>query len=277
MTHQDKSISTKRTSSRLNSKLEKNLWAYAAAATAAGVGLFSGPQAEAKIVYTPANTTLWRGTPEYSLDLNHDFIVDFYLNPSVAVSIGGSTRWSYLQVCHVLGKCVSSTSAIQSNADNVVRVGSTNAAADLPAGARIGDGVRFAGTGKAVIMGEWIYHSAGNTATGWNGPWMNGGKGVKNRYLGLKFKIDGEFHFGWARLTIKTIPQHGYRATLTGYAYETTANKSILAGQINGPDDTSDLNPTAPIIPANPAYRPASLGMLGLGAEGLSAWRREEN
>ena len=65
-----------RSQSRLNSKLDKNLWAYAAVASAAGVGMLAAaPAAEAKIVYTPVNVAL---PPGYALDLNHDGIVDFY-------------------------------------------------------------------------------------------------------------------------------------------------------------------------------------------------------
>jgi hypothetical protein len=51
--------------------------------------------------------------------------------------------------------------------------------------------------------------------------------------------------------------------TLTGYAYETVANKPIIAGKTKGPD----------VITA----RPASLGHLAHGASGLSAWRAQSS
>jgi hypothetical protein len=63
-------------------------------------------------------------------------------------------------------------------------------------------------------------------------PWRN----ATNRYLGLRFRIDGKTHFGWARFTIKA-QARGVVATLTGYAYETVPNKPIIAGKTKGSDD----------------------------------------
>jgi hypothetical protein len=99
---------------------------------------------------------------------------------------------------------------------------------------------------------------------------MNGGKGVKNRYFGLKFKIKGRFHFGWARITVTTT-KNDFTAILTGYAYETIPGKAIIAGATKGPDDelTRSFNTHAP--------QPTTLGMLALGAPGLSIWKREES
>jgi hypothetical protein len=50
------------------------------------------------------------------------------------------------------------------------------------------------------------------------GPWLI----AKNRFLGVKFTINGETHFGWARLSTGCGD-----ATLTGFAYETVPNKPI--------------------------------------------------
>jgi len=54
------------------------------------------------------------------------------------------------------------------------------------------------------------------------------GKHVTNRYLGLAMRIDGEIHYGWARLSTSGVLN--FQAVLTGYAYETEAGKSIVAG-----------------------------------------------
>jgi hypothetical protein len=73
--------------------------------------------------------------------------------------------------------------------------------------------------------------------TGFQGLWANGGKGVKDRYLGFKFAIYGKTHYGWARLNVKV----GYsdevyiNAALTGYAYETIPNKPIITRQDQRP------------------------------------------
>jgi len=111
------------------------------------------------------------------------------------------------------------------------------------------------------------------------GQWANGGKGVWNRYLGLKFLINGEVHYGWARLRVSVKVKYEINWTLTGYAYETIPNKPIITGKTHGKADVEyDPGPGASLtspIPDKP--QPASLGALALGAPGLSIWRREES
>jgi len=276
---QDEKTGKKRLHTQLSSGLEKNLWAYAAAASAAGVGMLVSPQAAAaKIVYTAVHANVDLG---YTLDLNHDGIADFYLVNGGGASLAGSSRFSYLQVCHIpqnlaSHQCIQSSSSIQANKDNVVRILSSGAAA-LPAGAKIAFGEKFQVPGVAAFMVGREFYSGSNTAQNFKGPWAHGGKGTTNRYLGFKFKINGQFHYGWARLSVTT-PAHGaYTATLTGYAYETVANKGIVAGQTAGTDEVGAIVPTSPMVPASEAYRPASLGLLGRGASGLSIWRRQED
>jgi hypothetical protein len=89
----------------------------------------------------------------------------------------------------------------------------------------------------------------------------------------LKFTLQGKTHFGWARLNVSCI---GYkiRATLTGYAYETIPNKPIITGRTKGPDAISVDKPEATLT--MPTREPGSLGLLAVGAPGLSFSRREE-
>src|SRR6202046_3913993 len=61
----------------VNSKLNQHLTAYVAAASAAGVAVLAAtPQAEAKVVYSPAHTFITGSTP---IDLNHDGTAGFML------------------------------------------------------------------------------------------------------------------------------------------------------------------------------------------------------
>jgi hypothetical protein len=83
---------------------------------------------------------------------------------------------------------------------------------------------------------------------------------TQNRYLGMKFMINGEAHYGWARFSVTV--NVFLEATLTGYAYETIPNKPIITGKTNGPDVV--------------AAEPASLGRLAQGASGISAWRQKK-
>lgn len=268
------SRSQSRSRTSLNSKLERKLWTYATAATAAGVGLLSGISAQAKVVVTQTNTAI---SPSVALDLNHDGIIDFNLTKAVAAA--SIELFSFLAVCHSAYshrsfQCVSSSS--KANFANVVR-GTSNGALDLPFGAPIGPGQQFGGTkGRVVMGGRQAINSASFHEQTWYGPWVAGGAGVKNRYLGFKFKIGSQFHFGWARVTVTTTANNGFSAVLTGYAYETIANKTIHAGATSDTAETaSQLAP--PSIKTQKSYQPASLGMLSLGWAGLNVWRREDS
>jgi hypothetical protein len=217
---------------------EKALLAYAAAATAAGIGALVGPTAaEAEIVYTPTHEQL--STKPLPVDLNHDGRADFFLLQRFYAGAGGIS--GALSVClrtyHLRTYGYFCSTEAGSNARNEVRVAHTDRFAEaLPIEVRIGRGDFPGGRQRDVVMGRWSLNP--DTGTQWFGPWMNGGKGVKNRYLGLKFEINGEFHFGWARLTVMP-GKMAFTVTLTGYAYETIAGKAIRAGQTKESDDAA--------------------------------------
>jgi hypothetical protein len=230
-----------RKTAELSQSIHHQLNTYALAATAAGVGVLALAQpAGARIVYTPANQTINPKT-QYQLDLNHDGITDFTL----------SNFYTFLST-HSLGGRIS----IDMPSGNEVmaphrgaKVGAYMASA-LPAGIKIQANKKFKAKLKsAELAGSWRSEiSTGNT-----GNWLN----VQNRYLGLRFVITGKIHYGWARLNV-SCAKYQCTALLTGYAYETVANKAIIAGKTKGPDD---------------ALQPATLGHLAQGASGLPAWR----
>jgi hypothetical protein len=146
---------------------------------------------------------------------------------------------------------------------NQVLIGGTfyGEALALPRGAKIGPAPSFA---SSIPLVE------GANSTRSRGFW---GGDLKNHYLGVRFLISGETHYGWIRLTVTTSVQMrkpSMSATITGYAYETVANKPILAGTAEKP--TAEVHvPESLQQQAGP-----SLGMLALGADGLPLWRREE-
>jgi hypothetical protein len=224
-------------SAPLSDSLHRKLNAYALSACAAGVGALALAQpAQAKIVYTPADVNFSR-YPPVTIDLNHDGLGDFVL------ALGGRADsmdvWSYAFAY-----------APRSNNMNEVIATSKKGyapAVALRAGSEIGPGRLF---GDAYILVEHLSHFSKHSGySKWFDQWGNGGKGLKNRYLGLKFFINGKVHFGWARVTVTTSGK-SFTATLTGYAYETIPNKPIIAGKTHGNDEAQD----------------ASLGALAAGA-----------
>lgn len=91
-----------------------------------------------------------------------------------------------------------------------------------------------------------------------------------NEYVGVRFLLNGQTHYGWIRLTVTTSPDPNgppLTAKITGYAYETVANKAIKAG--------TAATAAAEVRGAERHAAP-SLGMLAAGAEGMPLWRRKE-
>jgi hypothetical protein len=256
---------TERAASRLHASLDKYLVSYAMAAGAAGVGLLALVQpADAKIVYTPAHKNIGAKT---FIDLNHDGINDFKL--------------TLVRTSHCVGRCTTTgmhhgTAFPATYANlNVFGVSKANQiygqgklASALPAGVQVGPKSKFPG-GNVMATEHAI---SGNNA-GYYGAWAGTGVGVQHRFLDLKFKIHGETHFGWARLNVTLSQGAHIQATLTGYAYETVANKPIITGKTKGPE-ADDGNATSARV-SMPTPVPPSLGLLARGCSALVAWRRQ--
>jgi hypothetical protein len=123
----------------------------------------------------------------------------------------------------------------------------------LFANVQVGPKGRF--LGKAGLMAQTSASGEPPSIFSCTGPWAN----VASRYLGLKFVIKGETHFGWARLNV-SCSNYQVTATLTGYAYESIANRPIPTGKERGTDEPDDP------IPAGDSS--TTLGRLAQGAKG---------
>jgi len=223
----------------LSSSLRHHLDMYALAASAAGVSLLAlTPPAEARIVYTPTHKTITKNNGRYYLDVNHDKLTDYAfwvssLNGPL-LQVRGSIYCFHTAPNSVMGTFTQSFHAL---------------AFALNKGSMISNQSGLSGYATMVFQqsGQWFGH------------WVN----AKNRYLGLRF-LDKHcsLHYGWARLSVKTTTT-SVSATLTGYAYETIANKGIIAGKTKGPDVIT--------------VEPATLGHLARGASAIPAWRQRES
>jgi hypothetical protein len=229
----------------LSEKNTKRLAAYATMA-ATGVGaLWLAPTAEAGIIYTPANTILTSGS--LFIDLNHDGTNDVSLG--IANSHTSGFGFRRLSGSGGFGVMVGHGT----NGAHLVLTGHPVAPpAALAGGATIGLGQTFSTGRYFAVMAGVRTHDFSNTFA--YGPWAN----VSDRYLGVEFDISGQLHFGWVRLDVSALgPPAMVTATLTGYAYETNPDQSILAGQTT---DTPE---------------PGTLGLLALGALGIAYRRRQ--
>jgi hypothetical protein len=239
-----------RTPANLSESVHQRLNMYSLAAGAAGVSVLAlAMPSEGKIVYTAAHHILGKNS-HYNLDLNHDGKTDFTISNNYAC--GTDNCWSGL-----FAKPMNGAQGVE----GARTLGGFDWAYALDRGARVGPKHAFSG----------LYLLIAGRGSCWPGDsrWCN----VTNQYLGLSFKIHGQTHYGWARLSVYNQIRQ-ISATLTGYAYETIPNKAIVAGQTKGPDDISVEEPDAALIMPTP--EPATLGAFAIGAPGLSIWRREE-
>ena len=243
----------------LSGPLQQRLNSYALAAGAAGVGVLAVTQpAAAKIVYTPTHKVI-TFTHAVALDLNHDGKTDFTFHETFITTTSVGEDHSLI------------LSVLPDHAKNEIWGKSRHASA-LRAGVQVGPKGQFSVSKKTMAVDYYADGTGGSGTCA--GLWNN----VKNRYLGLKFTINGTTHFGWARLNVTCTTMFGNHlvsGVLTGYAYETIPNKPIVTGKTKGPDDDSnrELPNAATLIP--PTLEPATLGLLAIGAPALSIWRRE--
>jgi hypothetical protein len=133
-------------------------------------------------------------------------------------------------------------------------------ASALDRGAEIGPSVHFSSRGGAIIERSVEWFCFCSTASGAAyGNWFD----VSNRFLGAKFLIDGEIHYGWVRMG-------SYGNVIDGYAYETIPNKPIFATPpAKGQSADTESEQTSR------SASPPSFGTLALGAHGLAMWRQE--
>jgi hypothetical protein len=222
----------------LSEALDKRLASYAAAASAAGVGprarapaaaeviaratgavgaglLLSAGPASARIVYTPAYINFVR-TTTFALDLNHDGIEDFRFDFHPFNTCCDNLSFMSVFPAQVGNAALGNIQGLLS-----ARFGgpfTCRAASALPAGHSIGPGGRFGA--YQTMVGEYAFFSYGSVdpkspvSILHCGNWLD----AQGRFLGFEFTVQGQKHFGWARLNTLFHGFAGSQATLTGYA-----------------------------------------------------------
>jgi len=201
----DQQIQNYVANSKANSSGGRSLFAAAALGAITIGGLAIPHDLYAEVVFTTAHQSIGKENAfsTMSIDLNHDGV------PDLAVSAYNFASFS--SGAHFRGDL----EARGLNANQILASNRGFGAALAP-GQMIGSKGNFR---NDVGMDECRESSDGfSFFSSSTGPWLI----AKNRFLGVKFTINGETHFGWARLSTGCGD-----ATLTGFAYETVANKPI--------------------------------------------------
>jgi len=206
--------------------LELRLLRYA---LAAGVAVACQVPAYGEVIFTPSNAVI-TGPAKITIDLDND---------------GNTDITVFLRQCATFsgyGGFVACASAKGGRRFDGIAIGSYEQARALVEGARIGPRHRFL---FSAIMG---------TALRYVGSWGF----VKHRFLGIKFLINGETHFGWVGFrSVDGVSQ--FTVSLAGWAYETEPNKTIVAG---------DVGTSSPVV------HPTSLEILSFGHNAIEQRRK---
>lgn len=238
------------------SAIKHRMNAYAIAAGAAASLLATTQPVHAEVVFTRIDMTFRNG--RLPLDVDGDGMVDFILS-------NDEFREGKYSGKRTLTVEPGSAGEIQ---NTVAGCASACFIAPEARAFHIGDVIgsnRQFLTGRVRLDSIHQYLSAGAYCYGY----FQG-----DGFLGLKFQISGETHYGWvsfSNVTCGYTRSHNLSITanINGMAYETVPNQPIMAGD-KGPSAAGATPSSEAIQP-----QPASLGVLALGAPGLSIWRRE--
>ena len=229
-----------RSSFSISDQLDKVLTAYALAGAGA---LLLTSSAEAQIVFTPVNRTFDRGT--LRLDLNQDGVTDF--------AAMNHEFYYYAFNTATIGITAHGT-------PSAGVVGKSHAASVLSSGATVGPSAQFIPVShkpSAVLLAVNCFYTSCRV----RGLWKDQAK----KFVGLRLNINGETHYGWARFTVRLLGEQDrvMIATLFGYAYESTPNKPIVAGDRGfTADAASEDDKTDRTAGPETAALPATLGLL---------------
>ena len=246
--------------SQFHANIEHHLKTYSLAAAAAGVGMMVlASPAEAEVVITKKTIPVVFGTPVL-IDLNKDGIADFEF--SFTDSDHGRISDIGLVARGLTGGKV---------VGGKVSFGPDGAyASALVRGANIGPSAHFSSSHGKVTLERDIQTASSSAGSFYYGNWygLSTNRGKLGSFLGVKFQIKGETHYGWIRMSVK-LPGD-FTTEITGYAYETVPNKRIEAG-------TSTKSAVRTYAPrGEQSIANQSLGMLALGTVGLPRWQRDD-
>ncbi len=247
--------------------LDRKVTQYSLAAAVAGVGILALTAPAMGEVVVTKKTIHVPLTQDGRLDFVSISMANNGIDNFTFSLVGSATRVGREVGVRGLGYTQSATpNAFIAGGDFYAR------AMPLARGAEIGPSGVFAHSGLV----EETASSRGDVYS--RGSW---GGNPKNKYVGVRFQLNGQTHFGWIRLTVTSnvkLKKPTLEATITGWAYETVANKPIKAGTAatagNAGEPTVRIQ--APEELHNQDQPGPSLGMLARGAESLPMWRREE-
>lgn len=217
---------------RQNLTLRRKLRNYSVLAASA---MAAAGTVNAQIVYHPVNVVL-TGGGSFAIDLNGDGTNDFDVNQNSAgakadakIDFGSSTNTSFPH------------DRFAAIAGNIMRSGASNSFIfGLPyaysSGRKIGASNKWFDYANIISSAGGGYRTpvlASNAFRGSKGNWSE----VPKKYVALRLSGGEQIHFGWLRLSVGA---HGDSVTIYGYAFQSSPDSSIIAGEGFIPTGISD-------------------------------------
>ena len=213
--------------------LQNRLKTYASVAA----GVMAASTAGAQIVYTDVDpdVTINSFPSSFNIDFNGDLTPEFQLK-------------LYYSTTMYLARVVPMSPLNEVMATSYVDVLNLN---DIISSAQ-----SFYNFGTALEPSDWeldmfelYYSSYYNSWSSW-GKW--GGTNV-NKYIGVKFDLSGNTHYGWIRVdaALSTINPSTWSITIKDFAYQSIPDSSILAGDMGGTTNLNERFATTKIFAAN--------------------------
>ena len=177
---------------------------------AAGATLAWSAPTQAEVVFTSSNAFL-KGVGKFDIDIDHDGSADFSLS---------------IKMIHYSTHSLELALLAYGNRPSHQIVARAANALPLEKKTRIAAGRTF----RAFTAMETAVYG---------GLWAD----VTNRFLGVRFLINGEVHYGW--IGFSAVRDFPMSARLAGWAYEAVPGKEILAGDTGSSESGATFEPTS--------------------------------
>lgn len=217
--------------------------------------VIAGGSVNAQLVYTDVNPDIIVDTASgpYDLDFNNDLVTDISL---MVIHQSGAGTYSGFTYTYQ-----GSAAAVQAPAGNgalTITSGSSSniVVAPMNNGDLIDGAANFLSSGALAVDVLVTIPVVSYTYQFQQGAWL----GVSDKFLGVKFMIGANTHYGWARLDVSAGAD---TIRVKDYAYNQNVDLPLLAGQTVGLDDVAVDNKVTIKTTLNEAFINVTPDLIG--------------
>jgi hypothetical protein len=228
-------IENKKNQEMTKNRIDNRLKTYASIAAA----IVAAGNADAQVVYTDVSPdqTLNSFPSSFNIDLDANAVIDFTIE---MIQPWSSQR--HLQIVPIASNSIVASNPLYGGSYVAV----------LNQGVNINASANFKDYGFERFMAKFTsFYTAGSTYMYTKGNWTGS---HTDKYIGLRFKIGSNTHYGWVRLDASIgIPyaSGNWSVTIKDFAYESSPNTGILAGDMGGTTNLNERFATTKIFAAN--------------------------